>query len=99
MKFYINLNIYIELVISEHHQDQAFTFKLIASMLYFLNLRRWDEWVPRSRLRWAVDKNEVVSIQSNDIVELWCCGANVRNFSENIIFSVHYLETSYRREN
>lgn len=38
---------------------------------------RWDEWVPKARLRWAVDKNEIVQIQSDDIVELWCCGANV----------------------
>ena len=38
---------------------------------------RWDEWVPRSRLRWAVDRNVVAKIQANDVVELWCCGANV----------------------
>lgn len=38
---------------------------------------RWDEWVPRSRLRWAVESNEVVQIRANDVVELWCCGANV----------------------
>jgi hypothetical protein len=38
---------------------------------------RWDEWVPKSRLRWAVDKNEVAQILPNDVVELWCCGANV----------------------
>lgn len=38
---------------------------------------RWDEWVPRSRLRWAVDRNTVVSIHVGDTVELWCCGANV----------------------
>eukprot|EP01038_Epipyxis_sp_PR26KG_P012229 gene12229-16381_t len=38
---------------------------------------RWDEWVPRSRLRWAVSRNTLVSIEVNDIVELWCCGANV----------------------
>jgi hypothetical protein len=38
---------------------------------------RWDEWVPKARLRWAVDKNEIAHIQSDDIVELWCCGANV----------------------
>ena len=33
--------------------------------------------MPRSRLRWAVDKNEIAQIQANDAVELWCCGANV----------------------
>jgi len=38
---------------------------------------RWDEWVPRSRLRWAVSENTLVSIHVNDVVELWCCGANV----------------------
>ena len=38
---------------------------------------RWDEWVPKSRLRWAVDRNEVAQILPNDVVELWCCGANV----------------------
>lgn len=38
---------------------------------------RWDEWVPRSRLRWAVDKNTVVQICANDAVEIWCCGATV----------------------
>lgn len=38
---------------------------------------RWDEWVPRSRLRWAVDRNVVAKLQANDVVELWCCGANV----------------------
>lgn len=38
---------------------------------------RWDEWVPRHRLRWAVACNNLVSIHVNDIVELWCCGANV----------------------
>ena len=37
----------------------------------------WDEWVPRNRLRWAVDSNTVQKIQSNDYVELWCYGANV----------------------
>jgi hypothetical protein len=38
---------------------------------------RWDEWVPRNRLRWAVSGNILVSIQVGDVVELWCCGANV----------------------
>ncbi|KAJ1414017.1 hypothetical protein B484DRAFT_454949 [Ochromonadaceae sp. CCMP2298] len=38
---------------------------------------RWDEWVPRDRLRWAVSRNTLVSIQVGDVVELWCCGANV----------------------
>ncbi len=38
---------------------------------------RWDEWVPRERLRWAVYKNELVGIRMGDVVELWCCGANV----------------------
>eukprot|EP00428_Durinskia_dybowskii_P077747 CAMPEP_0170357452 /NCGR_PEP_ID=MMETSP0117_2-20130122/1715_1 /TAXON_ID=400756 /ORGANISM="Durinskia baltica, Strain CSIRO CS-38" /LENGTH=412 /DNA_ID=CAMNT_0010611621 /DNA_START=116 /DNA_END=1354 /DNA_ORIENTATION=+ len=38
---------------------------------------RWDEWVPRSRLRWKVSTNTIVSIQVGDVVELWCCGANV----------------------
>jgi hypothetical protein len=46
---------------------------------YLINLHfRWDEWVPKSRLRWAVDKNEITHITPNDVVELWCCGANVR---------------------
>lgn len=38
---------------------------------------RWDEWVPRQRLRWKVTDNTIVKINVNDIVELWCCGANV----------------------
>jgi hypothetical protein len=38
---------------------------------------RWDEWVPRNRLRWKVATNTLVSIQPGDVVELWCCGANV----------------------
>lgn len=38
---------------------------------------RWDEWVPRSRLRWAVNANTIAGIHVGDIVELWCCGANV----------------------
>lgn len=38
---------------------------------------RWDEWVPRTRLRWAVRANTLVSINVGDVVELWCCGANV----------------------
>mmetsp|Transcript_40506 Transcript_40506/g.41337 ORF Transcript_40506/g.41337 Transcript_40506/m.41337 type:complete len:271 (-) Transcript_40506:348-1160(-) len=38
---------------------------------------RWDEWVAKSRLRWAVDKNWNSRIHPNDIVELWCFGSNV----------------------
>lgn len=38
---------------------------------------RWDEWVPRKRLRWAVKPNTIISINARDTVELWCCGANV----------------------
>ena len=38
---------------------------------------RWDEWVPKNRLRWTVDRNTVETIHVNDIVELWCCGAHV----------------------
>jgi len=38
---------------------------------------RWDEWVPRNRLRWAVDKNVLCQILAGAEVELWCCGANV----------------------
>jgi hypothetical protein len=38
---------------------------------------RWDEWVPRSRLRWAVESNTLCQISTGDVVELWCCGANV----------------------
>ena len=38
---------------------------------------RWDEWVTRSRLRWAVDSNALCQIQPGAVVELWCCGANV----------------------
>ena len=38
---------------------------------------RWDEWVPRSRLRWAVDSNALNQILPGSVVELWCCGANV----------------------
>jgi hypothetical protein len=38
---------------------------------------RWDEWVPRERLRWAVESNTLCKIKQGDVVELWCCGANV----------------------
>ncbi len=38
---------------------------------------RWDEWVPKSRLRWAVRTNIIEQIYVGDIVELWCCGTNV----------------------
>lgn len=38
---------------------------------------RWDEWVPRSRLRWTVDRNTLAAIEVGDVVELWCYGANV----------------------
>lgn len=38
---------------------------------------RWDEWVPRSRLRWTVDFNAIAKIQVDDVVEVWCCGSNV----------------------
>jgi hypothetical protein len=38
---------------------------------------RWDEWVPRSRLRWTVASNTVCQIEAGDAVELWCCGVNV----------------------
>ena len=38
---------------------------------------RWDEWVPRCRLRWAVDKNVVEQICVEEPVEIWCCGATV----------------------
>eukprot|EP01041_Mallomonas_annulata_P001530 gene1530-2948_t len=38
---------------------------------------RWDEWVARGRLRWAVDKNTSARISTNDTVELWCFGSNV----------------------
>lgn len=38
---------------------------------------RWDEWVSRRRLRWTVQRNLLDVIEVGDIVELWCCGANV----------------------
>lgn len=38
---------------------------------------RWDEWVPRARFRWLVDKNRSERILKGDYVELWCCGSNV----------------------
>ncbi len=38
---------------------------------------RWDEWVPRTRLRWAVEANTICQLNAGDVVELWCCGANV----------------------
>lgn len=37
----------------------------------------WDDWIPRDRLRWAVDSNIVQRIVPNDNVELWCFGSNV----------------------
>jgi hypothetical protein len=38
---------------------------------------RWDEWVSKTRLRWANRPNFVDTILAGDIVELWCCGTNV----------------------
>lgn len=38
---------------------------------------RWDEWVPRNRLRWMVAPNVIEQIEVGDVVELWCCGVNV----------------------
>lgn len=38
---------------------------------------RWDEWVLRCRLRWTVERNRFDIIEAGDVVELWCCGANV----------------------
>lgn len=49
---------------------------------------RWDEWVPRSRLRWKVSRNDIESIRVGDVVELWCCGASVPGA---------WLETKVRR--
>lgn len=37
----------------------------------------WDDWIPRDRLRWAVESNVVKRIHPNDNVELWCFGSNV----------------------
>ncbi len=41
--------------------------------------KRWDEWVPRHRLRWVsvADYGEIDMINVGDKVELWCCGAHV----------------------
>jgi hypothetical protein len=39
--------------------------------------RRWDEWVPKDKLRWAVECNTVATLRVNDLVEIWCCGASV----------------------
>lgn len=38
---------------------------------------RWDEWVPRVRLRWTVKRDVDSTIHAGDLVELWCCGTNV----------------------
>jgi hypothetical protein len=38
---------------------------------------RWDEWVPRARLRWSVAPNTIEHIDIGDVVELWCIGQNV----------------------
>lgn len=38
---------------------------------------RWDEWVPRDRLRWTVEQDLNKRIMPNDDVEIWCCGSNV----------------------
>ena len=56
-------------------------YRIISHMLPYNIFGRWDEWVPRSRLRWAVESNEVVQIRANDVVELWCCGANVSHIT------------------
>jgi hypothetical protein len=39
--------------------------------------RRWDEWVPKDKLRWAVENNVVAALRVRDPVEIWCCGASV----------------------
>eukprot|EP01033_Poteriospumella_lacustris_P008872 gene8872-6384_t len=38
---------------------------------------RWDEWVPRSRLRWVASANDEDVLEAGDVVELWCAGHNV----------------------
>lgn len=38
---------------------------------------RWDEWVPRSRLRWVASANDDDVLEAGDVVELWCAGHNV----------------------
>eukprot|EP00638_Chattonella_subsalsa_P005057 CAMPEP_0117744202 /NCGR_PEP_ID=MMETSP0947-20121206/6613_1 /TAXON_ID=44440 /ORGANISM="Chattonella subsalsa, Strain CCMP2191" /LENGTH=437 /DNA_ID=CAMNT_0005561095 /DNA_START=341 /DNA_END=1651 /DNA_ORIENTATION=- len=38
---------------------------------------RWDEWVPRDRLRWSMAYNPTEIINVNDYVEVWCTGTNV----------------------
>jgi len=38
---------------------------------------RWDEWVPRDRLRWTIEQDLHKKIGPNDDVEIWCCGSNV----------------------
>ncbi len=38
---------------------------------------RWDEWVPRDRLRWTIEQDLNKKIGPNDDVEIWCCGSNV----------------------
>jgi len=38
---------------------------------------QWDDWIPRDRLRWAVESNVVQKIRPGDYVELWCVGSNV----------------------
>lgn len=38
---------------------------------------RWDEWVPRERLRWVCQTDSNEEIKTHDLVELWCHGSNV----------------------
>lgn len=42
---------------------------------------RWDEWVPRERLRWGNERRAAalkgVSSQEGDSVEMWCEGVHV----------------------
>jgi RNA binding activity-knot of a chromodomain len=48
---------------------------------------RWDEWVPRERLRWGNDaraaklKQEPITV--GDTVEIWCGGVNVPGKQSN----------------
>jgi hypothetical protein len=38
---------------------------------------KWDQWVPREKLRWPVDRNTWEPISIGDGVEIWCQGKSV----------------------
>ncbi len=58
-------------IVDVHHEQGRYKIR------YLGWAENWDDWVPRSRLRWAVEPNHVDRLYVGDRVELWCVGSNV----------------------